>query len=95
MEKKTYLLEKRNEKSKHYEIKIEVSDYKELLFTLSDLLKVAVLALDTEENSSKFIIDSRSNIKALLEIAMQMIPFQEATVLDEVLLMKKGKSDGL
>ncbi|GGD35310.1 hypothetical protein [Flavobacterium orientale] len=89
MEKTTYLLKKRKEKSLQHEVKIQVSDYKDLFFTLSDLLKVAVLALDSEENTSRFIVDSRSNIKALLEIAIQMIPFQEAAILDEILLEKK------
>lgn len=89
MEKIPFLLEKRNEESLNYEIRIQVSDYTDLFFTLSDILKVVVLALDTEDNSSRFIIDSRSNIKALLEIAIQMIPFQEAAVLDEMLLKKK------
>lgn len=91
MNSKTYLLKKKEKESLNYIISLEVSDYKDLLFTLADVIKVAIVALDSEENSSKFIIDSRSNIKSLLEIALQLIPFQEAEILDEILLNQANK----
>lgn len=91
MNSKTYLLKKKEKESLNYIISLEVSDYKDLLFTLADVIKVAIVALDSEENSSKFIIDSRSNIKSLLEIAVQLIPFQEAEILDEIILKQPNK----
>lgn len=93
MQSKSYLLKKKQNESLNYVVSLEVTDYKDLFFTLADVLKVAIIALDTEENSSKLIIDSRSNIKTLLEIALQLIPFQEAEMLDEILLKQPIKKN--
>ncbi len=85
-----YLLEKKDETSSEYVVKLNVSDYRDLFFIQSDLLKVVLMAIEAEgDSSSKYIVDSRSNIKTLLEIVLQLIPFREATVLDEIILKKK------
>lgn len=91
MKENGYLLEKKDETSSGYVVKLNVSDYRDLFFIQSDLLKVILLAIEAEgDSSSKYIVDSRSNIKTLLEIVLQLIPFQEATVLDEIILKKKN-----
>lgn len=96
MPQKLYLLEKEKEELTGYVVKIQISDYKDLFFTMSDLLKVSMIALESEDDStSRFIVDSRSNIKTLLEIVHQLIPFQEAAFLDDFLLQRDENNENL
>ncbi|RAR46498.1 hypothetical protein [Flavobacterium lacus] len=92
MEKVRYLLEKNDDTSSDYFVKIQVADYNELFFTIADLLKVILMVMESEENNaSKYVIDPKTNLKTLVEIVLQLLPFYEATILDEVILKKEKK----
>lgn len=64
---------------------IRVKGYVDLLFKLESLLNVCILALDNPEiDNQKEIPEPAVNIKAVLEIAAQLLPNAEAEFLDEV-----------
>ncbi|MEM9077666.1 MAG: hypothetical protein AAGC43_11525 [Bacteroidota bacterium] len=65
--------------------KLEVRDYRDLLFTLESLLNVCILALDNQNSANHpQIPEPDVNIQAVLELAAQLIPFSEAEFLDGV-----------
>ncbi|PRX53826.1 hypothetical protein CLV81_2214 [Flagellimonas meridianipacifica] len=56
--------------------KLKVKDYRDLLFTLESLLNVCILALDNENSANHpHIPEPDVNIQAVLEMAVQLIPF--------------------
>lgn len=68
-----------------YEAKIEFTGYTDLLCTVMDIIKVSVLALDTDEPyNSTLISHPEVNVRNLLELALQLIPLEEMEVLDEL-----------
>ena len=65
--------------------KLKVRDYRELLFTLESLLNVCILALDNQNSANHSRIPEPDvNIRSVLELATQLIPFPEAEFLDGV-----------
>ena len=65
--------------------KLQVKDYRDLLFTLESLLNVCILALDNPNSGNhKDIVEPDASILTVLEMAAQLIPHEEAEFLDEV-----------
>lgn len=92
MKKMKYLLEKNDDTSSDYVVKIQVADYNELFFTIADLLKIILMVMESEGNvESKYVIDPKTNLKTLIEIVLQLLPFYEASILNEVILKKENK----
>lgn len=76
-----------------YNVEIGVEGYLDLLFTVANLIKVSIMALDTDEPFSAHIQDPPTNITNMLEIALQLLPYEEAEFLDksrELFLMGNG-----
>jgi hypothetical protein len=71
-------------KNDSYKVELEVEGYLNLLFTVSNLLKVSILALDSEDLFSSHTRSPQTNIRNMLEIAVQLLPFEEAEFLDKV-----------
>ncbi|MEM9362053.1 MAG: hypothetical protein AAGA43_05430 [Bacteroidota bacterium] len=68
--------------------KLQIKDYRDLLFKLESLLNVCILALDNENSANHpRIPEPDLNIQAVLELATQLIPFPEAEFLDGVRYM--------
>ncbi|WP_431122945.1 hypothetical protein [Flagellimonas flava] len=64
---------------------LQVRSYIELLFKLESLLNVCILALDNANSGHhEHILEPDTHIKSVLELAAQMIPFEEAEFLDVV-----------
>ena len=64
---------------------LRVKGYVDLLFKLESLLNVCILALDNPEiDNHKEIPEPAVNIKAVLEIAAQLLPNPEAEFLDGI-----------
>ena len=77
-----------------YTIELNVDGYLDLLFTIANLIKVSILALDSDETCSSEVQNPPINITNMLEIALQLLPYDEAEFLDqsrELLLKKKEK----
>lgn len=73
---------------------LQVEGYQDLFFTIRALINVCILALDTKEfsNATK-VVEPEVHIQTVLELAVQLIPFEEGEFLDkmgELLLNKKG-----
>lgn len=66
-----------------YKATLDVEGYLDLLFTVANLIKVAIMALDTEGSPSKQIQNPPTNIQNILEIALQLLPYEEAEFLDK------------
>nr|WP_298999931.1 hypothetical protein [uncultured Allomuricauda sp.] len=65
--------------------KLQVKDYRDLLFTLESLLNVCILALDNQNSANHaHIPEPDVDIQAVLELAAQLIPFSGSEFLDEV-----------
>nr|WP_299486265.1 hypothetical protein [uncultured Allomuricauda sp.] len=59
--------------------------YRDLLFKLESLLNVCILALDNENSGNhEAIVEPGVSILSVLEMAVQLIPHEEAEFLDGV-----------
>lgn len=68
-----------------FNVEIKVSCYNELNLMVADLIKVSILALDSEPPYiSGSIRNPQINIMTLLEIALQLLPHGEIELLDEL-----------
>lgn len=78
-----------------YNVEIDVEGYLDLLFTVANLIKVSVMALDTDGSFSNHISDPPTNITNMLEIALQLLPYDEAEFLDKSreLFLREGGND--
>ncbi|MCL6265084.1 hypothetical protein [Flagellimonas myxillae] len=65
--------------------RLRVKGYRDLLFKLESLLNICILALDNSNSGNhQDILEPDEHIKAVLEVAAQLIPFEEAEFLDTV-----------
>lgn len=63
--------------------KVNVAEYTGLVYLVMDLLKAALLALETDEPySSSEIRDPNTNIASLIDLAIQLMPLEEIELLD-------------
>lgn len=78
-----------------YNVEIDVEGYLDLLFTVANLIKVSIMALDTDEPFSNHISNPPTNITNMLEIALQLLPYEEAEFLDKSreLFLKENGTD--
>lgn len=68
-----------------FNVPLQFSGHADVIFTVMDIIKVAILALEVDEPyDSNHIVNSRINIRNLLEIALQLIPMEEMQLLDEI-----------
>lgn len=68
-----------------YTAQLNFAGYADVIFTVMDILKVSVLALEADEPyGSTQIVDSKVNVRNLLEIALQLVPLEEMQLLDEI-----------
>jgi hypothetical protein len=67
-----------------FTVKFNVIGYKDLLFVISDLIKLSICAIEQDSSyDSATIVNSKVNITNILEIAIQLLPIDEAEFLDE------------
>jgi hypothetical protein len=78
-----------------YIIELSVEGCLDLLFTVANLIKVSILALDSDEICSNQVQNPPSNITNILEIALQLLPYDEAEFLDQSrgLLLMENEND--
>jgi hypothetical protein len=80
-----------------YNVEIDVEGYLDLFFTIANLIKVSIMSLDTDEPFSNQIPNPPTNIANMLEIALQLLPYEEAEFLDEArkLFLEENNNDTL
>ncbi|MFV8343583.1 hypothetical protein [Flavobacterium sp. XS2P39] len=68
-----------------FTLELKVSGYKDVSSMVSDLLKVSILALESDPPYiSRAIRNPEINVLGLLEIALQLMPHGELELLDEL-----------
>lgn len=66
-------------------VELKVSGYNELNSMISDILKVSILAIESDvPYVSRTLFNPEINVMGLLEIALQLMPHGEIELLDEV-----------
>ena len=65
-----------------YSAEIQFGGYNHLVLTIIDIMKVCVVALDAQEDLAPQF-HSASNISAVLDIAIQLMPMEESQILDD------------
>lgn len=63
-------------------VKVNVCGYCGLVYLVMDILKAALLALESDEFPSTNGRDSGSNIASLIDLAIQLMPLEEIELLD-------------
>jgi len=77
------MLEPLNPKNDRFKLEVWMGGYQELMFTVTDLVKVCMLALEAaEENGFDEISNPNSNISGVLSLILNMMPYEEAQLLD-------------
>jgi hypothetical protein len=73
------------EKENSFVVELKVSGYNELSIMIVDLLKVSILALESDPPYvSNLILNPEINVLGLLEIALQLMPQREFEIFDEL-----------
>ena len=70
------------DKNERLTAKITVAGYAGLNFLIMDILKAALLALESDSYQSSEIRDPNSNIASLIDLAIQLMPLEELELLD-------------
>jgi len=91
------LLKPANLKRKIDTVELRLSGYSDVMYLIADIVKVSILALDAAGDSHRSIPDPPSNIGGILSVILDLIPYEEAELLDKirysVLTSDKSESD--
>lgn len=81
-------------KKEVYTASFGVVGYKDLIFVVRDLIKLCIKAIEAEESHVPgLIVSPLVNIINILEIAIQLLPIDEAELLDQLwALMEKPQT---
>ncbi|MBD3581743.1 hypothetical protein [Flavobacterium selenitireducens] len=79
------LLTSENLKKKQDTVELRLSGYSDVMFLIADIVKVSLLALNKGENSDyPFIPDPASNVSGVLSVILDLLPYEEANLLDKI-----------
>jgi len=77
------LLEPANKKHDSFELGIRVGGYNATMHYIAHLIKVSIMALEGKADfCSRLIPEPAVNISGVLELVLNMIPYEEAELLD-------------
>lgn len=82
-EKHFVLLESRNKAKKRDTVALNLSGYSDVMFLIADIVKVSLLALECEDSSTR-IPEPNANISGVLSIILDLLPYEEAELLDRI-----------
>jgi len=77
------LLQSQNAKKGLDTLQLNLSGYSDVMFLMADIVKVCMLALEGETSSSR-IPEPATNISGVLGIILDLIPYEEAELLDTI-----------
>ncbi|TBX68723.1 hypothetical protein EZL74_07975 [Flavobacterium silvisoli] len=77
------LLQSQNPKNKRDTIELNLSGYADVMYLMADIVKVCMLALEGETSFSR-IPEPATNISGVLGIVLDLIPYEEADLLDKI-----------
>jgi hypothetical protein len=77
------LLEPLNAKNSRFKLEIWTGGYQDMIHSISDLVKVCMVALEAGDSSSHpDVPDPNSNISGVLALILNMLPYEESELLD-------------
>src|SRR6478609_7214463 len=76
-----HLLQSQNAKRKLDTVQINLSGYADVMYLMADIVKVCMLALEGETSCNR-IPEPNTNISGVLGILLDLIPYEEADLLD-------------
>ena len=82
-EKYFVLLESQNVKKKRDTIQLNLSGYSDVMYLIADIVKVCILALEGDTSCNR-IPEPTTNISGVLGIILDLIPYEEADLLDQL-----------
>ncbi|WP_339919609.1 hypothetical protein [uncultured Flavobacterium sp.] len=82
--RKSFIVLKPDDRKGHYNITLPVKSYTELHLFILDIVKLSLLALDAEQESVTSIKNPCVAIRGVLEIVLQLVPLEEAELLDKI-----------
>jgi hypothetical protein len=82
-EKHFVLLESKNRAKKRDAVALNLSGYTDVMFLIADIVKVSLLALEFETSSTR-IPEPNANISGVLSIILDLLPYEEAELLDRI-----------
>jgi hypothetical protein len=77
------LLDSQNPKKKRDTIQLNLSGYSDVMYLIADITKVCMLALEYESGLPR-IPEPATNICGVLGIILDLIPYEEADLLDKI-----------
>ncbi len=77
------LLESQNAKKKRDTIQLNLSGYSDVMYLIADIVKVCMLALEGETSFTR-IPEPATNICGVLGIILDLVPYEEADLLDKI-----------
>ncbi len=77
------LLESKNIAKKRDTISLNLSGYSDVMFLVADIVKVCILALESEPIEGR-IPEPTTNISGVLSIILDLLPYEEADLLDHI-----------
>jgi len=79
------LLKPANAKNTAFNLEMRVEGYNAIMHYIAHLVKVSILALEGEQSfSSPFIPEPGVNIAGVLELILNLIPYEETELLDDL-----------
>lgn len=82
-EKYFVMLKSENNTNKRDTLQLNLSGYTDVMYLIADIVKVCMLALEGETSSSR-ITEPQVNISSVLGIILDLIPYEEADLLDKI-----------
>lgn len=77
------LLESKHIAKKRDTLELHLSGYSDVMYLVADIVKVCILALDSEPISGR-IPEPTINISGVLGIVLDLLPYEEADLLDKI-----------
>ena len=79
------LLSSENRAKKRDSLQLNLSGYSDVMFLIADLVKVCILALEAgPHEGNSHIPEPTVNISAVLGIILDLVPYEEADLLDRI-----------
>lgn len=82
-EKHFVLLESKNIAKKRDVVALHLSGYTDVMFLIADIVKVSLLALESETSATR-IPQPNTNISGVLSIILDLLPYEEVELLDRI-----------
>jgi hypothetical protein len=77
------LLKPANKKNNSFILEVRVTGYNDTMHYIAHLIKVSIMALEGKDSfSSPYIPEPEVNISSMLELVLNMIPYEESELLD-------------